>query len=168
MTLNIEGRRPYQRERLIEPAWQDELLQYSDNQLAIRVTGNPGVIFEFAKHKYNPVDPWGEGIVSTRSGNDYFIFRRSLSLPATIVNTRESIKQGKPIVAHFTPRDFELPHVEFGKPWAIRGFYTTSAVCSILLASSVASPGHPVGREIDKPNPFDKYWRILKNPSSSS
>lgn len=160
MSLYPERPKPTLIESLA-PDCHEALLQYNDNQLVIRVTGDPGVKFDFEQHKYNPVNPWGEGIVTTLSGNEYFIFRRSLSLPATILNTRESIKQGRLIAAYFKQRDFELPPVEFGKPWAIPGFYTTSAVRSLLLGSGVASPDHTVGRKLDEPNPFDKYWRLF-------
>ena len=144
------------------PVYNQETVQYQDDQLALSITGDRGAKFDFENHKWSPTEPMGEGIVSTKSGNDYYIFTRHKR--TYIVNTRETTEQGK-VIAAAKESPAQLPPVEFGKPWKIPGFYTTSDIESVLLRYKVAVPGHNVGRPRDEPNPFDKYQSLLRKPT---
>ena len=62
------------------------------------ITGERGTIFDWDKFKWSPTEPGEEGIVSTASGNDYYIhtdWRRTY-----IVNTRESERKGQLVAAY--------------------------------------------------------------------
>jgi hypothetical protein len=163
MPEGAEGQPPSRKEQGSIPEYKQEIVQYQDDQLALSITGETGAKFDFDKHKWSPTEPTGEGIVSTKSGNDYYIFTRHKR--THVVNTRESDKRGELVAADIEQYPAQLPPMEFGKPWKIPGFYTTSDVESILLRYKVAVSGHDVGRKIDGPNPFDKYQSLLRKPA---
>lgn len=142
------------------PKYTEETVQYKNGQLAIRLHGEFGTKFDFAKHKWSPTEPGEQAIVSTESGNDYYIFTDG-HWRTYIVNTGESVRTGRLVAAY---RDFpaKLPQVQFGKSWNIPGFYRTTGVERILLRYKIAPEGHSVGSAIDGPNPFDKYQNIVK------
>jgi hypothetical protein len=115
------------------PLWYElDILQYRDQQLGYLITGERGTIFDWDKFKWSPTEPGEEGIVSTASGNDYYIYagRRN----TYIVNTRESERTGR-FVGAAQPTPAQLPPIVFGTPWRIPGFYTTTEVERILLGS---------------------------------
>jgi hypothetical protein len=159
MPEGAEGHQPSRIEQGSTPEYQQETLQYQNGQLALKITGEQGAKFDFDKHKWSPIESMGEGIVSTKSGNDYYIFTKNDR--TYVVNTRES-DRGEKLVAAYKEFPAQLPSVELGKPWEIPGFCTTSDVESVLLKYKIADPNQNVGRKIDDPNPFDKYQSLLR------
>jgi len=153
-----EGLHQNKKEQLNEPEYTQETLQYADDQLALYLTGERGAKFNFDEHKWSPTERSGEAIITTESGNEYHMFNRRHHI--YIVNTNESEKQGKLVIGRYAP-NITPPPIEFGKPWKIPGFYTTTEVDSVLLRYKVVAPGKEVGHKIDSPNPFDKYQRLL-------
>jgi hypothetical protein len=115
----------------------------------------------------------GEVIVSTKSGNDYYIFTDAEKGITYVVNTRETIRRGKLVAAHTKQYPGHLPAVELGKPWEIPGFYTTSDAESIILKYKIASPNYAdVDQKIDGPKLRKSkiqshYSIILQDPSLS-
>lgn len=144
------------------PKYNQESVQYQNGQLALNITGESGAQFDFNQHKWSPTRPMGEGIVSTKSGNDYYIFTDAEKGITYVVNTRETVRRGKLVAAHTEQYPGYLPAVEFGQPWDLPGFYITSDVESILLKYKKASNNYAdVDRKIDGPNPFDTYKSLL-------
>lgn len=159
MSEGAEGQKPSRIEQGSAPEYKRETVQYQNGQLAVRITGDRGAKFDFDMHKWSPTKLMRKGIVSTKSGNDYYIFTRSDH--TYIINTRETIKRGK-LVAVYKEYPAHLPLIELGKSWKSPGFYATSDVESVLLKYKVTAPEQNMGRKIDDPNPFDTYEDILK------
>ena len=139
------------------PGYKQVTLQYRDQQLALLLTGERGRKFDWDKFKWTPTDLWKEGIVSTLSGNDFYIYTGAGN--TYIVNTGESERTGA-LVAAAKPFPAQLPPIAFGEPWNIPGFYQTSDVESILLGYKMGDIGH----KIDEPIPFEKYRHYFKKP----
>jgi hypothetical protein len=155
MPEGAEGKQPSKKEGEDRPRYNQEILQYQNNQLVLRLTGERGTVFDFDLHKYSPTKQQNEAIASTKSGNDYYIFTKGDR--TYIVNIGETNEQGK-LIAAYKEFPADLPQIEFGRPWKIPGFYHTSDVESILLKYKIGDIGH----KIDEPNPFDKYINLLK------
>jgi hypothetical protein len=141
-------------EQASEPEYKQEWLQYNDDQLALLITGEQGAKFDWNMHKYSPTEIGNEGILKTKSGNNYYIFTDRDK--TYLVNARETHEQKK-IIAASGEYPLELPPLEFGKPWNASGFYHTSDIESLLLRYKIAAKDTTQGRKIDSPNPFDKY-----------
>ena len=139
------------------PRYNQEWLQYNDDQLALLVKGEDGAQFDWKMHKYSPTEVGNEGIVKTKSGNNYYIFSDRDN--TYLVNVGASHDQGK-IVSASGKYPVELPPLEFGKPWDVPGFFKTSDVDSLLLRYEMAAEGKTPGRKIDTANPFDKLAEI--------
>ena len=136
-----------------------EILQYHDQQLGYLTTGERGTIFDWDKFKWSPTEPGEEGIVSTVSGNDYYIYAARRN--TYIVNTRESERTGR-LVGTAQPTPAQLPPIVFGAPWKIPDFHTTTEVERILLGSQFGD----IGNKIDEPIPFTKYRHYFRRPAS--
>jgi hypothetical protein len=89
------------------------------------ITGERGTRFDWDKFKWTPKEPGQEGIVSTVSGDDYYIYTSWEN--TYIVNTKES-ERTRRLVAAAQPFPARLPPISFGEPWRIPGFYTTTEV----------------------------------------
>jgi hypothetical protein len=160
MSEGAEGQQPFRKEQDIRPEYKQEIVQYQNGPLALCLTGERGAKLDFALHKYSPTRPMREAIVSTKSGNDYYILTNGGR--TYVINTRESSEQGK-LVAAYKEFPADLPPIEFGKPWTIPGFYTTSDVESVLLKYKIGDIGE---RKINEPNPFDEYKSRFTKPAS--
>src|SRR5438270_9822363 len=147
MPEGAESQYPSKIEHLDKPFYNQETLQYHDNQLALHLTGELRALFDFKKHKYSPTELRGEAIVSTKSGNDYYIFTSDRTY---VMNTHKTDDQGK-LVGYYKEFPVELPPIEFGKPWNVPGLFQTSDVDSLLLRYKKGDNG----RRIDEGNPFD-------------
>jgi hypothetical protein len=137
-----------------------DTLQYRDQKLALLITGERGTKFDWDRFKWTPTEPEEEGIVSTASGNDYYIYtdwQRTY-----IVNTRESERKGQLVAAYSKGIKARLPEITFGEPWRIPGFYTTTEIESILLKYKIGD----IGDKIDEPIPFEKYRHYFRRPAS--
>lgn len=147
---------------------RQEIIQYNDGQLALRIEGEKGEVFDWTKHKYDPDGhPDNAAIVLTESGNGYYV-KGGWNSPMRIVNIGESIRQGKLVAAERQDDSHGIPNVTFGESWEVPGFYTTSPVRTIFLKYKQTTPGttHPGARKIDAegkadPNPFDEYERFV-------
>jgi hypothetical protein len=109
MPEGAEGQRPSLTEQRDAPEYKQETVQYQDDQLALSITGELGAKFDFDKHKYSPTELFGEGIVSTKSGNDYYLFTRHHR--TYVVNTRESVKRGELVGTYFKQSQAQLPPI---------------------------------------------------------
>ena len=150
-----------------EPRPRREVVQYPDGQCALSLTGELGTTFDFQGHKWSPTDLLGEGVVKTRSGNDYYIFTSDQTNSTYILNTNVSREKGTPEVDVRRKRPVILPPVEFGRPWEIPGFYTTTPVTEVLLKYTETAPGQEGYKQIDK-NPFEEYKNILRRKSPNN
>ena len=139
--------------------YKSEILQYHDQQLGYLITGEQGTKFDWEKFKWTPYEPGEEGLVSTRSGNEYYIYVDD-DERTWIVNTRESERTGNIVAVHqYFYQD--LPPITFGEPWRIPNFYRTSAVESILLGNQFGDTGN----KIDEPIPFTKHRHYFRKPT---
>lgn len=147
-------------EKLKNPSrnYHQETLQYPDGQLALKITGESGEVFDW-EHKWSPSQE-GEAILTTQSGNSYFIHNGHQA--TYIVNMGETARLGKPVAAISTGYPTEFPPVEFGTPWEVPGFVRTTPVQSVLLRYKVATEGNRLGTAVQEEDPFKGSRAILK------
>jgi hypothetical protein len=137
-----------------------EVVQYEDDQLALKLSGDRGAVVNLETHKYSPTSHLGEGIISTASGNEYYILT---SRGRTyIVNTNETLKKGRLVLLCDGYDAESLPPVKLGEPWLVPGFFRTTSVVSVLLKYKVAALGSDVWHKVTGPNPFDSHRMLLK------
>ena len=165
MTEGAERHESSRNEQEYLSRYRLETLQYHNQQLALlitgeRVTGERGTKFDWEKFKWTPYEPGDEGLVSTQSGNDYYIYVDD-DERTWFVNTWESERTGN-IVAVYQYLYKNLPPIAFGEPWNIPGFNPTSDVQSLLLKYKIGDSGH----KIDAPIPFEKYRPYFIKPTS--
>jgi hypothetical protein len=158
MAEGAEGRPSSRHEQEPLSDYKLEILQYHDQRIGLLITGERGTRFDWDKFKWTPKEPGQEGIVSTASGNDYYIYTSWEN--TYIVNTRESERTGR-LVAAAQPFSARLPPIAFGESWRIPGFYTTTEVERMLLGSQFGD----IGNKIDEPIPFTKYHHYFRKPA---
>lgn len=117
-------------------------LQFKDGALAMRISGGkdaPPYDLNDESVTYSPGrNRKNEAIISTESGNEYFI-KPDLEGGTYVVNTRATQEKGK-LVAVYTPPEKQptFPLVEWGKPMKIGPLETTD-VRGLLLSSKTAA-----------------------------
>jgi hypothetical protein len=138
-----------------------ETVQYADGQMALRITGDDGARFTFdISYKHDP-STFNEAIISTASGNDYYITHDSMR-GTYIVNVRETIQTGKLIAAYSKDFPAPLPRIDFNKPWTIPGNFRTSSVREVFLRYKIADSDSNAGRKLGIPDPFKKYDALFR------
>jgi hypothetical protein len=148
--------------------YDQDILRYVDGQLAIKISGEEGTVFDW-EHKWAPTQE-GEAIVITESGTTYFIhngYRETI-----IVDVRETKKQGRIVAMTTEEYPSALPAVEFHKPWQIPELGSTPPIQKVLLkyknafgdageVSDIDARGYDP-RQTDDPNPFAEHRAFLE------
>jgi hypothetical protein len=145
------------------PLLHEDIIEFIDGALAIRIRGVRGATFNFGdgSHKYDPADDiTQDAIVRTKSGNTYFISHDSHG-GTYVVNTRETERSGRLVAAYSAGRPTPLPKLEFGRPWSVAELHT-SDVTALLLQYKVAEGSPGLGRRVDQPNPFPICKALLR------
>lgn len=160
--MSHEHTDPHHSERQLGQTHQ-EIVQYNDGQLAIKISGHQGDGIDFSKHKWGPDKLDGEAIVLTESGNGYYVWTNEDH--TLVVNAGETKRQGHLVAAENKHYPVHFPPIEFEKSWHIPGFYDTSPVKSVLMKYKWAHPNSKVGKQVDlpdtdTPNPFVQMKKL--------
>jgi hypothetical protein len=150
-------------EKLIKPpASKEQMLQFPDGHLAIKVTGEKGAKYDLndESQKYNPVNG-NEAIVGTASGNEYYIVHDQKA-GTYVVNIGATRDQEKLVAAYRPPEnaDSDFPPLEFGKKWNIGAFETTE-VSGLLLKHRAGEKGYAGATQVDVPDPFAEHKKLI-------